>query len=102
MDEQLRKLAEQIENSQLPDELKEDMYQKLVEGPQATVWPVLMQYVPGDKVAALANSQGEVAFEQYQALIMEAMKDGKAIEDMTKSAQAFLKEAESAMEEAGI
>ncbi|OGG04200.1 hypothetical protein A2Z33_03540 [Candidatus Gottesmanbacteria bacterium RBG_16_52_11] len=102
MEDKLRAIVTRIENSKIPDSDKEDLYATISTGLQATVWPVLIKYMPKEQLKDLSDNPAKVTVETYAKLIEDTVKDGKAFAEVAKYMDQVLGEVEKVLTEEGI
>ena len=102
MEDKLRQIVTKIEASSLADSDKEDLYATISEGLQATVWPVLLKYMPKEELKDLADNPGKVTVESYANLIENTIKDGQALKEIEGLMNQVLAEVEKALAQEGI
>lgn len=102
MEEKLRAIVERIEGSKLSQEDKTELYATISEGLQATVWPVLLKYMPKEELESLANDKNKVTVESYGTLISNTIKDGEALKEIEQMMDDVLSEVESVLLDEGI
>jgi RNA-binding protein YhbY len=103
MEEKLRAIVTKIEVSSLKDEDKEALYATISEGLQATVWPVLLKYMPKEQLQYLADDpKSRVTVESYAKLIEDTIKDGVALKEIEGLMNKVLEEVEKALAQEGI
>ncbi|MBI3343107.1 hypothetical protein HY087_02095 [Candidatus Gottesmanbacteria bacterium] len=102
MDEKLRTIVSRIEASTLSDADKEELYATISEGLQATVWPVLLKYMPKEELADLSKNPGKVTVESYAKLIEDTIKDGVALKEIEGLMNQVLEEVEKALAQEGM
>lgn len=102
MEDKLRAIVERIEKSVIPQKDKEELYGTISAGLQATVWPVLIKYMPKDQLKDLSDNPGKVTVETYAKLIEDTVKDGQAFTEISKLMDEILAEVEKVLAEEGI
>lgn len=102
MENKLRQIVTNIEASNLSDADKEELYATVSEGLQATVWPVLLKYMPKEELADLADNPSKVTIESYATLIENTIKDGQALKEIEGLMNKVLAEVEGALAQEGI
>lgn len=102
MEDKLRAIVERIEASKLSDTDKAELYATISEGLQATVWPVLLKYMPKEELETLANDTSKVTVESYGKLISDTIKDGEALKEIEHMMGDVLSEVDSALTEEGV
>lgn len=102
MEAKLKALVERIEKSKLSEEDRAELYATISEGLQATVWPVLLQYMPKDQLEALAADKSKVTVESYGKLIEDTIKDGEALKEIDGLMNDVLSEVDKALQEEGV
>ena len=102
MEDKLRAIVTKIEASSLKDADKEELYATISEGLQATVWPVLLKYMPKEELKDLADHPAKVTVESYAKLIEDSVKDGVALKEIEGLMNQVLSEVEKALAEEGI
>ena len=103
MEEKLRAIVTRIEQSKLSDEDKAELYATISEGLQATVWPVLLKYMPKEQLEYLAaDPKSRVTVESYAKLIEDTIKDGAALKEIDRLMNDVLSEVNKALKEEGV
>lgn len=102
MEDKLRQIVTKIEASKLPENDKEELYVTISEGLQATVWPVLLKFMPKEELADLANNPSKITVESYAKLIEDTVKDGQALKQIDGLMNEVLVEVEKALAQEGI
>lgn len=102
MEAKLKALVERIEKSKLSETDRAELYATISEGLQATVWPVLLQYMPKDQLEALAADTSKVTVESYGKLIEDTIKDGEALKEIDGLMNEVLSEVDKALQEEGV
>ena len=100
MEEKLKAIVTRIEQSKLSADDKAELYATISEGLQATVWPVLLKYMPKDKLEYLsADPKSRVTVESYAKLIEDTIKDGVALKEIDGLMNQVLSEVSKALTE---
>ena len=102
MEDKLKAIVTRIEQSKLADSEKAELYNTISEGLQATVWPVLLKYMPQDQVADVTDHPETLSVDRYVQLITDAVKNDAALPEIAKSMDAFLVEVTSLLAKEGI
>lgn len=103
MEDKLRAIVTRIEASSLLDDDKNELYATISEGLQATVWPVLLKFMPKDQLEFLAaDPKGRVTVESYAKLIEDTIKDGAALKEIDGLMNEVLSEVDKALDEEKI
>ncbi len=103
MEEQLKAIVTRIEQSKLSAEDKAELYATISEGLQATVWPVLLRYMPKEQLEFLAaDPKSRVTVESYAKLIEDTIKDGEALKEIERLMNDVLSEVDTALKEEGV
>lgn len=103
MEDKLRAIVTRIEQSKLSDDDKAELYATISEGLQATVWPVLLKYMPKEQLEFLAaDPKSRVTVESYAKLIEDTIKDGEALKEIERLMNEVLAEVDKALTEEGI
>lgn len=103
MEQKLRQIVTKIETSTLKDVDKEELYITISEGLQATVWPVLVKYMPKEQLEYLsADPKNRITIESYAKLIEDTIKDGQALKEIEEFMVNILGEVEKALAGEGI
>lgn len=103
MEQKLKAIVERIEKSTLSEEDKAELYATISEGLQATVWPVLLKYMPKEQLEFLsADPKSRVTVESYAKLIEDTIKDGEALKEIDGLMNAVLAEVDKALSEEHI
>lgn len=100
MEAKLKQIVTRIEQSKLSDEDKAELYATISEGLQATVWPVLLKYMPKEELEFLsADPKSRVTVESYAKLIEDTIKDGEALKEIEGLMNEVLGEVDKALAE---
>jgi len=75
MDDKIQTTLKKIDASKLSENEKELLYETITNGLKRIVWPVLIKYMPKDKLTYYAAHPGEMNAETYTNLIEETIKD---------------------------
>jgi hypothetical protein len=102
MEDKLKAIVTKIEQSQLPEDQKEELYATISAGLQATVMPVLLKYMPKDQLTDLSDNPSKVTVESYTKLIEDTIKDGQALKEIAQLMDEVLQEVEKALQEEGM
>lgn len=103
MEDKLKAIVTRIEQSKLSEAEKGELYTTISEGLQATVWPVLLKYMPKDQLDYLAaDPKTRVTVESYATLIENSIKDGKALAEIDSLMSGILSEVDKALTEEGV
>lgn len=103
MEEKLKAIVTRIEQSKLSEGDKAELYATISEGLQATVWPVLLRYMPKDQLEFLsADPKSRVTVESYAKLIEDTIKDGEALKEIDQLMNEVLAEVDKALKEEGV
>jgi hypothetical protein len=103
MEDKLRAIVTRIEQSKLSEEEKAELYATISEGLQATVWPVLLKYMPKEQLEFLsADPKSRVTVESYAKLIEDTIKDGEALKEIDRLMNEVLAEVDKALKEEGV
>lgn len=103
MENALKAIVERIEKSKLSEGDKAELYATISEGLQATVWPVLLRYMPKDQLEFLsADPKSRVTVESYAKLIEDTIKDGEALKEIDQLMNEVLAEVDKALKEEGV
>jgi len=103
MEEKLKAIVTRIEQSKLSGSDKAELYATISEGLQATVWPVLLKYMPKEELEFLsADPKSRVTVESYAKLIEDTIKDGEALKEIDGLMKSVLNEVDTALTEEGV
>lgn len=103
MEEKLKAIVTRIEQSKLSENDKAELYATISEGLQATVWPVLLKYMPKEELEFLsADPKSRVTVESYAKLIEDTIKDGEALKEIENLMNDVLAEVDAALKEEGV
>jgi hypothetical protein len=103
MEEKLKAIVMRIEQSKLSESDKGELYSTISEGLQATVWPVLLKYMPKEQLEFLAaDPKTRVTVESYAKLIEDTIKDGEALKEIDGLMNDVLTEVDKALKEEGV
>lgn len=102
MEDKLRAIVTKIESSDLLESDKNHLYGMISLGLQETVGPILLKYVPKDKLMALTNGIYKFTVDSYVDVISDTVKDGKALDEINIEMQNMLTEVDKSLEEEGI
>ena len=102
MEEKLKAIVTRVEQSKLSEEDKAELYATISEGLQATVWPVLLKYMPKEKLEAMAADKSKITVESYAQLIEDSVKDGVALKEIEQLMNDVLQEVDTALKEEGV
>ncbi|OGG04198.1 hypothetical protein A2Z33_03530 [Candidatus Gottesmanbacteria bacterium RBG_16_52_11] len=84
MEEKLNNLVQRITASSQPDEVKAELFDTISRGMHALVWPVLLKYIPTERLKGYAEHPETITVDSYIDLISEAsgVQDGQAMKDL--------------------
>jgi len=100
METKLKAIVTRIEQSKLSETDKAELYATISEGLQATVWPVLLKYMPKDQLEFLSQDpKSRVTVESYAKLIEDSIKDGAALKEIDGLMNDVLAEVDKALTE---
>ena len=103
MEDKLKGIVTRIEQSKLTEQEKAELYATISEGLQATVWPVLLRFMPKDQLEFLAaDPKSRVTVESYAKLIEDSIKDGEALKEIEGLMNDVLSEVDTALQEEGV
>lgn len=102
MEDKLKAIVERVEKSKLSEEDRAELYATISEGLQATVWPILLKYMPKDQLETLAADKSKVNVESYGKLIEDTIKDGEALKEIDGLMNEVLSEVDKALMEEGV
>lgn len=102
MEDKLKAIVERVEKSKLSEEDRAELYATISEGLQATVWPILLKYMPKDQLETLAADKSKVTVESYGKLIEDTIKDGEALKEIDGLMNEVLSEVDKALQEEGV
>lgn len=103
MEARLQALIDRINASTLSDTEKSQLFMAISGGLQASIWPVLIQYVPKEDMDALLDeSDGQKKVERYSQLIGDAIEKGNALTEIDETMNKLLDEVEAALTEEKI
>jgi hypothetical protein len=102
MEAKLKAIVERIEKSKLSETDKGELYATISEGLQATVWPILLKYMPKEQLEALAADTSKVTVESYGKLIEDSIKDGEALKEIEGLMNDVLNEVDAALKGEGV
>jgi len=103
MEDKLKKVVDRIENSQLSEEEKNELYALVADGLQRIVWPVMVKYMPEKDLEYLAEDpKTRVTVESYAKLIGETIANGEALGEMEEKLTEALVGVERALTSEGV
>jgi len=102
MEERLQSILDRIEQSSLSEEDKIKLYGIISESMKAAIWPALVSRMSPDKITDLEKANGRDAVYAYIALIEEATKDEKALDEINETLGKLLDEVDVALKEEKI
>lgn len=102
MEDKLKALVERIEKSTLSDADREELYTTITEGLRASVLPVLIKYIPEEKIAEVTGKPETLTVDSYVQLISDAVKDGRAVKEVSDVLDRYLVEVERLLTEEGV
>jgi hypothetical protein len=102
MEDKLRAIVTKIEQSNLLESDKNHLYGLISLGLQETIEPILLKYVPKDKLMTMTNGIYKFTVDSYVELISDAVKDGKALDEIDMEMQNMLSEVDKVLQEEGI
>lgn len=102
MEDTLKNIVGRIEASKLSQVDKDELYATISEGLQATVWPVLLKYMPKEELDMLAADKSKVTVESYGKLIEDTVKDGEALQEIEQLMAEVLSVVDKALTDEGV
>lgn len=102
MEERLNSILARIEKSGLSEEDKIKLYGIISESMKAAIWPSLVSRMSKDKIDSLGKASGKDTVYAYIALIEEATKDEKALDEINETLGKLLDEVDAALKEEQI
>ncbi len=102
MEDKLKTIVTKIEQSDLNDQEKEELYTAISEGLHATVLPVLVRYMPQDQVNDVTNNPDSLTVERYVQLVSDAVKNEAALPEIAAKMDELLVEVNSLLAKEGI
>lgn len=102
MEEKLKEIITKIEQSDLTDQEKEELYTAISEGLHATVLPVLVKYMPQDQVDEITNHPETLTVDRYVQLVTEALKNEAAGKEIPAAMEGLLVEINRLLAKEGI
>lgn len=99
LDQRLRQVIGQVENSHLSQKEKEDIYVNISLGLHASVWPVLVAHMPKEDLARFQKDTSGVTPEIYTELVRSAIADPATEGDLDGLMQAALSGVEKMLKE---
>lgn len=102
MEDKLKSLITKIEQSDLTDQEKEELYTAISEGLHATVLPVLVKYMPQDQVDEVTNHPDTLTVDRYVQLVSDAVKNEAALPEIANKMEGLLVEINSLLAKEGI
>lgn len=103
MEDRLNDIISRIEASSLSDGEKAQLYASISGGLQASVWPVLMKYIPSTDIdTVLAEPDGQKKVELYKTLISQAVDQESTLPEIEETMTKLLDEVDAALKEEQI
>lgn len=102
MDDKLKGIITKIEQSNLTDQEKEELYAVISEGLHATVLPVLMKYMPQNEVNDVTNHPDTLTVGRYVQLVSDAVKNEAALPEIAGKMDSLLVEVNMLLAKEGI
>lgn len=102
MEEKLKAIITKIEQSDLTDQEKEELYTSISEGLHATVLPVLLKYMPQDQVDEVTNHPNTLTVDRYVQLVSDAVKNEAALPEIAGKMDSLLVEVNMLLAKEGI
>lgn len=102
MEDKLKAIITKIEQSDLTNPEKEELYAAISEGLHATVLPVLLKFMPQDQVNDITNNPNTLTVDRYVQLVSEAVKNEQALPEIARSMDALLVEVNRLLAKEGI
>ena len=102
MDDKLKALITKIEQSDMTDPEKEQLYAALSDGMRALVLPILVKYMPQDQVTELTNSPDKITVDRWVQLVEAAVKNEQAQKEIPNALDKLLVEVNSLLAKEGI
>lgn len=102
MEDKLKTLVERIEKSTLTDVDKEELYTTITEGLRASVLPTLIKHIPDEKIIEVTEKPELLTVDSYVQLISDAVKDGRAVKEVSDVLDRYLLEVERLFTEEGV
>lgn len=102
MDDKLRSIITKIEQSDMTDEEKEELYAALSDGMRALVLPILVKYMSQEEVTELANASDKITVDRWVELVEAAVKNEQAQKEIPNALDKLLVEVNSLLAKEGI
>lgn len=102
MDDKLKALITKIEQSDMADEEKEQVYGALSGGMRALVLPILVKYMPQDQVTELTNAPEKITVDRWVQLVETAVQNEQAQKEIPAVLDKLLVEVNSLLAKEGI
>lgn len=102
MDDKLKGIITKIEQSDMTDDEKEQLYAVISEGLHATVLPVLMKYMPQNEVNDVTNHPDTLTVDRYVQLVSDAVKNEAALPEIAGKMDSLLVEVNMLLAKEGI
>lgn len=102
MEDKLKGLITKIEQSDLTDQEKEELYTAISEGLHAAVLPVLLRYMPQQEVTDVTNNPDALTVDRYVQLVSDAVKNETALPEIANKMDGLLVEINSLLAKEGI
>lgn len=102
MEDKLKGIITKIEQSDMTDQEKEELYTVISEGLHATVLPVLVKYMPQNQVDDVTNHPETLTVNRYVQLVSDAVKNEAAMPEIANKMDALLVEVNSLLAKEGI
>lgn len=102
MDDKLKGIITKIEQSDMTDQEKEELYAAISEGLHATVLPVLLKYMPQSEVDDITNNPDTLTVDRYVQLVSDAVKNEAALPEIAGKMDSLLVEVNMLLAKEGI
>jgi hypothetical protein len=98
----LKQIVEKIEKALIPENEKEKLYEVVLDAIHKTVWPLLVKYMPKDKVDAVLASPDTLTVDAYTELVDSAMQNDAAGPEIEAKLQELMSEITNVLSKEGI
>lgn len=102
MDDKLRATITKIEQSDMTDDEKEQVYGALSDGMRAVVLPILVKYMPQNEVTELTNAPEKITVNRWVQLVEAAVQNEQAQKEIPSVLDKLLVEVNSLLAKEGI
>lgn len=81
LEDKLNAIVAKVDGSSLSDREKDELYESIAQGIRDSVYPVLIKYMPDDKLDALSGKTGKDAVDALAEIFHDAIAGGQVVSE---------------------